>query len=68
MMSLISLIRNGYKRDQDGNWSRLFQFPRQNGDNRNCHVERIVRNSAGEIIRVDRMNKKKGLESLPENE
>jgi hypothetical protein len=60
MDSIVNMVRNGYARRADGSFVKLLEFPngKEAGNGMNHHVERIVRNRAGQIIAVESQNKR----------
>lgn len=62
-MTAVSMQRNGYRRQADGNYAKSLIFPRRwdslapNG--KNHYVEQIVRNPRGEILHVKHCNKRR---------
>lgn len=58
-MTVTSMLRNGYRKDADGNYSKIVSCPRNASGIANHYVERVVRSADGKLLRTERMNKRR---------
>ena len=57
-MTFISMLRNGYRKDSLGNYSKCVECANP-ATGINTHVERIIRNVAGNIIKIETAYRRK---------